>query len=91
MDFSFRWYLDGILLYRSVSSVSSKEKCFKAELEQKLLMVDEQVGFQSQMAVELGTPFPKNTCILSYIMVCGRHDPDRLFYLSFVACKSQIT
>lgn len=40
------------------------EKCFKAELEQKLLVMDEQTDFQSQMAAELGTPLPKNTYIL---------------------------
>lgn len=32
------------------------EKCFKAGLEQKLLVTDKQADFQSQMTVELGTP-----------------------------------
>lgn len=63
------------------------EKCFKAELEHTLLVMDEKADFQSQIAVELGTPFPKNICIVYYIMICDRHDPDIPFYWSVVACK----
>lgn len=40
------------------------EKYFEAELEHTLLVMDEKADFQSQMAAELGIPFPKNICIL---------------------------
>lgn len=63
------------------------ENCFKAELEHTLLVVDENADFQSQIAVELGTPFPKKYLYSLIYNDLDRRDPDKPFHRSVVACK----